>query len=80
MGGQVSISAFFTLLILFVGGTLWGVAGMVLFLPLLGVAKIICDSIPELKPYGFLIGDQREGKPSGALLGKIKSLFSKKKK
>jgi len=60
IGGQVSISAFFTILILFVGGLLWGVAGMILFIPLLGIFKIICDYIPELNPYGYLIGDQKE--------------------
>ena len=78
IGGQVSISAFFTILILLVGGIVWGVAGVVLFLPMLGVVKIIFDSVPDLRPYGFLIGDQREQKPAD-LLKKIKGLFRKKK-
>lgn len=79
VGGEVNISAFFTLLILFIGGALWGVAGMVLFLPLLGVTKIVCDAVPELKPFGFLIGDQRPGKPSGEIIARIRKLFGKSK-
>lgn len=78
IGGEVQISAFWTILILLIGGTLWGIAGMVLFLPMLAVTKIIFDNIPDLKPYAFLVGDQREGRPSEQLLQKIKSLFGKK--
>lgn len=79
IGGEVNISGFFTILILFVGGLLWGVAGMVLFLPMLGVAKIIFDQVPALKPYGYLIGDQEEEKQSSRIWEKIKGFFGKKK-
>ena len=80
IGGEVNISAFFTILILIVGGLLWGVAGMILFLPMLGVVKIVFDSIPELQVYGYLIGDQEKGKPSTRFFKKIKDLFGKSKK
>jgi predicted PurR-regulated permease PerM len=78
IGGEVSVSGFFTILILFIGGLLWGVAGMVLFLPMLGVTKIIFDAVPKLKPYGYLIGDQVQQKPSKWLVEKIKKIFGKK--
>jgi predicted PurR-regulated permease PerM len=78
IGGEVNLSGFFTILILLVGGLIWGVAGMILFLPMLGVVKIICDHIPELNPYGYLIGDQQSGNVSGRLLEKFKKLFKKK--
>ncbi|HEX8516591.1 MAG TPA: AI-2E family transporter [Bacteroidia bacterium] len=80
IGGEVNVSGFFTILILLVGGLIWGVAGMILFLPMLGVTKIICDAIPELRVYGFLIGDQQDGKQSARLWKKIKGIFSKGKK
>jgi len=35
---------------------------MVLTIPLLGIVKIICDHIPSLKPYGYLIGSDRKKK------------------
>lgn len=78
IGGEVSISGFFTIFILLVGGVIWGVAGMILFLPMLGVAKIIFDSVPELNAYGYLVGDQKEEKTSGRMIEKIKSFFKKK--
>jgi predicted PurR-regulated permease PerM len=79
IGGEVNLSGFFTILILLIGGLIWGVAGMILFLPMLGVVKIVCDHIPELKPYGYLIGDQQSGKVSGRLTEKFKKIFKKKK-
>jgi predicted PurR-regulated permease PerM len=79
IGGEVHISGFFTILILLVGGLIWGVAGMILFLPMLGVTKIIFDAIPELKVYGYLIGDQKKETQSARLLKKVKHVFKKSK-
>jgi hypothetical protein len=31
---------------------------MFLSIPFVGVLKIICDRIPELKPWGKLLGDE----------------------
>jgi predicted PurR-regulated permease PerM len=77
IGGEINISGFFTILILFIGGLLWNVAGMILFLPMLGVTKIIFDHVPKLKIYGYLIGDQQQGKQSDRLFAAIKKIFKK---
>lgn len=77
VGGEVNISAFFTILILAIGGILWGVAGMILFIPLLGIAKIVFDNVETLEPYGYLVGDQEQDRQSKRLLQKIKKLFGK---
>ena len=58
VGAKVKINPLFTVLTVVAGELLWGIAGMILFIPLLGVVKIICDSVPELNPYGMLIGDE----------------------
>ena len=58
VGAKVKINPLFTVLTVVVGELLWGVAGMILFIPLLGVVKIICDSVTELNPYGTLIGPE----------------------
>ncbi|MDF2436940.1 MAG: rane protein [Bacteroidota bacterium] len=79
IGGEVNISGFFTILILLAGGIIWGVAGMILFLPMLGVTKIIFDAVPELRVYGYLIGDQKKGKQSERLWKKVKGMFKKGK-
>ncbi|WDF67293.1 AI-2E family transporter [Sphingobacterium oryzagri] len=56
-GGQVKLGPLFTIMVLLLGGMLWGAAGMILFIPLLGIFKVIFDNVDPLKPYGHLIGD-----------------------
>jgi predicted PurR-regulated permease PerM len=62
VGSHIRINALATILVIVIGGVLWGIAGMILFLPLLGIIKVISDSIEELKPLGFLIGEDENGK------------------
>jgi len=40
------------------GNLLWGVPGMILFVPLFGIIKVICDEIPSLQPYGYILGKE----------------------
>ncbi len=62
VGGEVNLSALVSILSIIVGGLVWGVSGMILFIPMLGIAKIIFDHVESLKPYGYLIGDPDENK------------------
>jgi len=71
VGEQVNINPLFTIIILVAGELLWGIPGMVLAIPLLGIAKIICDHVESLKPYGYLIGSDRKKRYS--FLSKKKS-------
>lgn len=57
VGAKVNINPMFTIVGLILGEILWGISGMILAVPLLGITKIICDNIPALEPFGFLIGD-----------------------
>lgn len=57
-GGQVQLGPLFTIMAILLGGAIWGAAGMILFIPLLGVCKVIFDNVDVLKPYGYLIGDK----------------------
>ncbi|WP_442588504.1 AI-2E family transporter [Pedobacter sp. AW31-3R] len=78
VGEQVNINPLFTILVIVLGEMVWGIAGMILAIPLLGIVKIICDHVPELQPYGFLIGTEKQrGKKTG-VIDKIKGLFNKK--
>ena len=56
-GGNVKLSPLFTIMGLLLGGMVWGAAGMILFIPILGICKVIFDNVDLLKPYGHLIGD-----------------------
>lgn len=64
MGGEVNLSALSTIIIIICGGFLWGIAGMILFIPMLSVAKIIFDHVEGLKPYGYLVGDPAGERPT----------------
>lgn len=55
-GSKVSINAFVAILSIILFSMLWGTAGMIVALPLVASLKVVFDIIPELKPYGFLIG------------------------
>lgn len=57
VGSKVRLNPLFTLMAVLVGGYLWGVAGMILFIPFLGMLKVVFDHIKPLHPYGYLIGD-----------------------
>jgi len=62
VGAEVNINPLFTIIILVLGELVWGIPGMVLAIPLLAIVKIICDHIPSLKPYGYLIGSDQKKK------------------
>jgi len=76
VGKQVNINPLFTIMGLVLGEFLWGIAGMILAIPLLGILKIVFDHVPQLQPYGFLIGNQ-EGENENGFLEKIKALFKR---
>ena len=76
VGSGVNINPLFTILGLVLGELLWGIAGLILAIPLLAMFKIFCDHIPVLKPYGFLIGREKESNTQ--IVEKIKNLFRKK--
>ncbi|MBC5994681.1 AI-2E family transporter [Pontibacter cellulosilyticus] len=59
-GGKIKLNPMVTLMALLLGGFVWDVAGMILFIPFLGIAKVIFDNINHLKPYGYVLGKDDE--------------------
>ena len=53
VGSSVSINPLASMLALIGFGTLWGIAGMVLAIPLTGMLKVVCDSVPSLHRGGI---------------------------
>jgi predicted PurR-regulated permease PerM len=80
VGGSVSISPFFTIFVLILGGLIWGIAGIILFLPLSGILKIIFENVQGLQPYASLIGDQSDSSEHQNIISKFKSWFYLRKK
>ncbi len=64
VGSQVRINALITVLGVVVGEMLWGIAGMFLSIPIIAISKIIFDRVESLKPWGLLLGDEKDDKPS----------------
>lgn len=60
VGSSVSINPLASIAALIGFGLLWGVVGMVLAIPITGMLKIVFDSIPSMKPYGFILGEDHE--------------------
>ncbi len=65
IGSQVSINPFMALIALVIGGQLWGISGMILFVPLLGILKCVFDQVETLKPYGYLLGNRTNYQAAG---------------
>jgi predicted PurR-regulated permease PerM len=60
VGGKVSMNPLMTILALFVGNFIWGLAGMILFIPGMAILKVIFDEMPGMEPYAFLLGNASE--------------------
>lgn len=79
VGSEVNINPLFTIMGLVIGELIWGIPGMILAIPIMGVAKIICDNIEPLKPYGYLLGEDKKKDKKGGFAEKLKWLFGKKR-
>lgn len=71
MRNQVRIHPLFTIVVLIAGDLVWGIPGMILAIPALGIVKIICDNVEYLQAFGSLVG-RREGQPPGSLVQRLK--------
>lgn len=58
VSSKVSVNALISIIVVLLGGTLWGVSGMFLSIPFVAVLKIIFDRIEGLKSWGKLLGDK----------------------
>lgn len=55
VGKQLNVSTWATLVAIMAGGIIWGVSGMILFIPFVAILKIIAEHIPEWKPIYILL-------------------------
>ncbi len=77
VGSSVSINPFVAIIGLTTAALIWGVFGMVLVLPFLGMLKVVFDNIDSLKPYGYLIGEEHNYSPDNRFAKRIFSLRTK---
>lgn len=55
VGQQLNVSTWAILVTIIAGTILWGLSGMILFVPFVGILKIFSDYIPELKALNILL-------------------------
>ncbi|MDZ7719907.1 MAG: AI-2E family transporter [Balneolaceae bacterium] len=56
VGSKVSINPFMAIIVLLLGAKVWGIAGIILSIPLIGIMRVGFSQVAELKPYGYLLG------------------------
>ncbi|MCX2739408.1 AI-2E family transporter [Pontibacter anaerobius] len=75
-GSKVNINPLFTILSIIVGGMIWGLPGMFLAVPYMGIFKVYCDHNHNLAAWSYMLGT--EGTEEHALtIEKIKRVFKK---
>ena len=57
LGAKVSLNPLCTIVVIVVGEMLWGIPGMILAIPLMGIVKIICNNVSGLHSFAFLLGE-----------------------
>ena len=57
VGSNVKINPFIAILSLLIGGYIWGLAGIVLGIPLAAIIKLVFDNVDSLKPVGVLMSN-----------------------
>lgn len=67
VASRVELNALVSIIVVMVGGALWGIPGMFLAIPLTAVLKVTFDHVPGLQPFGFVLGND-DGSPRKAPL------------
>lgn len=73
LGGEVDINPLVAIVVLIIGEMVWGLGGMVIAIPLTGIAKIVFDNVEALQPYGYLLGRHSRSKEN--VFSKVKHWF-----
>ena len=72
VGSKVRINALITVLGVIVGESVWGISGTFLAIPVIAMSKIVFDRVEPLKPWGLLLGDERDEKSPEPLKQEIR--------
>lgn len=54
VGDRVDVHPFFVILVIVLGNMVWGIIGMILAIPVMGILTVILLNIEELRPFGVL--------------------------
>lgn len=77
VGSSVSINPLTATVVLIGSSLVWGIPGMILCMPLTGMAKVVCDNVESLKPYGYLLGEEVNFSAQEHVQDKVMKRFKK---
>jgi len=62
VSSKMNLNTLVVLVVIILGGILWGASGMILFIPFLGIAKLIADKTEGMEALAILLGNERKEK------------------
>jgi len=57
VASKVKVNGLVSMVVVIIGGALWGFSGMFLSIPIIAILKAVFDKIDKYKAFGFLLGD-----------------------
>lgn len=63
IGHEVKLNPLMVIIAIIMGGMIWGLSGMILFVPIFAMFKIVAMHTNGLEPLGFLMGTSKEKMP-----------------
>lgn len=63
VSSKVDVNAFISIVIVLMGGAMWGTPGMFLSIPIIAICKIVFDRVKPLRPWGKVLGVKIEEPP-----------------
>jgi predicted PurR-regulated permease PerM len=76
VSSKVKINALISIVVVLLGGAVWGLSGMFLAIPFIGILKIIFDRIPEMQPWGRLLGSEVDVRQTGVRRPRVMRVVS----
>lgn len=73
VGAEVNVNPLVTIVAVVAGSLLWGIPGLILAIPIVGIMRVIFDNFDSLQPYGYLIGQQETSPGWKKVIEKSKS-------
>ncbi len=60
LGDKLNVHPVFIILSVLFGNAIWGIAGMILAIPVFAIVTVVARNVPKFEPYGFLFSNDPE--------------------
>lgn len=76
VGSNVNLNPIASFIALILGGFIWGVVGMIIFIPAFAILKKVLELSPETEVYGYLLGEESKEEKRKSV-DKVDQFFSR---